>query len=802
MKFSLFCFLLLPFGLFAQTASISGKVEDSSHNPLEFVNVVLLNATDSSIQKVTTSDVSGTFLFDRTPAGSYFIQVVLVGYASQSGEVFNFTGDSDYEYKLVSLLPASADMKEIEVVATRPLVEVSAEKTIFNVEGTQNSNGLNAMELLRRAPGVMIDNNENIMVKGKSGIIIYIDGKRTPLDADGLSALLKSMPSSSIDRIEIITNPSAKYEAAGNAGIINIVLKKNQNFGTNGTLTLGYGVQRYSKVNGNVQLNRRTEKWNLFGNYGNFSGADWSYMNTFRKFNGLQFDQVTDNKEGHINHNYKAGADYYLSDRSTLGVQVSGNVSNTDFSSNSHTDISNLITQQVDSILDAQTINDGLRSNINYNLNYHFTDSTKKDLTIDLDYGSYTIKTDGYQPNTYVLNDDSNSSYSKNYTNNNRTNIGIAVFKADYEQPLFKGTFGTGIRLSAVSTKNSLDFYKEIASGNVIDSTRTNDFDYTENINAAYVNYNRQIKKIGIQIGLRAEQTISDGKLTAFIAQNDEQVRRSYLNIFPSAALTYNLNETNTLNLTYSRRIDRPSYQDLNPFEFRLDELSYSRGNAFLQPQYSDVVELSHTFMYAMTTSVSYTHTTGFFAEITDTTETSRSFIQPRNLGYQNNISFNINTPIPIAKWWNAYIGLYVYRVHNVATFEDNKIIDLRLTSYGGFMQQTFNITKTWGAELSGWYNGPGIWGGTFKNRPMGGMDVGMKKEIWDGNGIFRVSYGDVFRTMHWRGISEYSGIYMDASGGWESQQFRVNFTWKFGNQNIKVKERKTGSEDFNKRVE
>jgi len=203
-----------------------------------------------------------------------------------------------------------------------------------------------------------------------------------------------------------------------------------------------------------------------------------------------------------------------------------------------------------------------------------------------------------------------------------------------------------------------------------------------------------------------------------------------------------------------------------------------------------------------MTTSVSYTHTTGFFAEITDTTETSRSFIQPRNLGYQNNISFNINTPIPIAKWWNAYIGLYVYRVHNVATFEDNKTIDLRLTSYGGFMQQTFNITKTWGAELSGWYNGPGIWGGTFKNRPMGGMDVGMKKEIWDGNGIFRVSYGDIFRTMHWRGISEYSGIYMDASGGWESQQFRVNFTWKFGNQNIKVKERKTGSEDFNKRVE
>jgi len=786
----------------AQSSSISGKVEDANHAPLEFVNVVLHEAADSSIHKVTTTDSKGDFSFEKIEAGKFFIEFVFVGLATQSGEVFDFDGTTAYQNKLVTLLPSSANLTEIEVVATRPLVEVNADKTVFNVEGTQNSNGLNAMELLRRAPGVMVDNNENIMVKGKSGIIIYIDGKRTPLDADGLAALLKGMPSSSIDRIEIITNPSAKYEAAGNAGIINIVLKKNQNFGTNGTATIGYGVQRYSKYNGNIQLNRRTEKWNLFGNYGNFSGSDWSYMNSIRKFNGLEFDQQTDNKEGHVNHNFKAGADYYLSENSTLGVQVSGNLSNNKFNSFSHTDISNNINFQLDSTLNAQTINEGRRDNGNFNLNYHFTDSTKKDLTIDLDYGSYSISTDGFQPNTYQLNDDSNTSYSKNYTNNNRTNIGIAVFKADYEQPLFKGTFGTGVRLSAVSTKNSLDFYKEVNSENVIDSTRTNDFDYTENINAAYVNYNRQIKKFGIQVGLRAEQTISDGNLTAFIPQNDEQVRRSYLNIFPSAALTYNVNQTNTLNLTYSRRIDRPSYQDLNPFEFRLDELSYSRGNAFLQPQYSDVVELSHTFMYAMTTSVSYTHTTGFFAEITDTTETSRSFIQPRNLGYQDNISFNINTPIPIAKWWNAYVGLYVYQVHNVATFEDNKTIDLRITSYGGYMQQTFNMTKTWSAEMSGWFNGPGVWGGTFKNRPMGGLDIGMKKEIWDGNGIIRVSYGDIFRTMHWRGISEYSGIYMDASGGWESQQFRVNFTWKFGNQNIKVKERKTGAEDFNKRVE
>lgn len=800
MKTIILALCLSPILCIAQS-QLTGKIIDSSSAPIAFANVVVLQSADSSIQKVAVTDENGQFDLEFSKEGTFFLQVALMGYTPYSSPLFELADNTSKNFNSITLQTSNTLLGEVEVVSTRPLVEVKADKTIFNVDGTTNSTGLNAFELLRRAPGVMVDNNDNVLLKGRSGILIYIDGKRTPLDANGLTDLLKSMQSTSIDRIEIITNPSAKYEAAGNAGIINIVLKKNQNFGTNGNLTLGYATQLYSKYNSNLQLNRRTAKWNNFINYGYNEGNDWSFMNSLRRLNGVQFDQKTSIRSENATHQFKAGTDYFINDNSTVGAIVSGNISQTGMVSDSQTDIRTIGLTPLDSTLIASTINDGVRNNINLNVNYHFTDSTKKDLTIDLDYGLFAIETDGYQPNTYRYGNELLSSTNKNYSNNNSTEISIASLKADYEQPALTGTLSGGIRLALVTTTNSLDFFRTVNNENLIDSARTNDFTYNEMINAAYLNYNKQIKKIGVQFGVRAEQTISDGQLSSFTSQNDARVERNYINLFPSAALTYSANEKNTFNLTYSRRIDRPSYQDLNPFEFRLDELSYQRGNEFLQPQYTHVVELSHTFMYAMNTSLSFSRTNGFFTEITDTTEFSRSFIQPRNLGYQDYVGVNINTPIPITKWWNAYIGVNLYQLHNVATFDDGQKIDIRVTSYGGYMQQTFTLTKTWSSELSGWYNGPSIWGGTFKNKPMGGIDLAVKKDLWNNQATLRIAYGDLLRTMRWRGISDYAGLFMDVNGGWESRLFRVNFTWKFGNQNIKSKERKIASEDLNKRV-
>jgi iron complex outermembrane recepter protein len=680
-------------------------------------------------------------------------------------------------------------------------VEIKADKTVFNVDGTPNSTGLNALELLRRAPGVTVDNNDRIAVKGKQGIVVYIDDKPSPLDATSLADMLKNLQSDQVESIEIITNPSARYDAAGNAGIINIRLKKNKSFGTNGSVNLGYGTQRYSKYNTGISINRRTERWNLFGNYGNNWGDNWHWMNFYRVQNGISFDQSTSSVFGGLKHNFKAGADYTINKRHSVGVMTNGNLGEQIGRTLSRTYISSSGQDAADSVLIASSFRDGRRDNYNFNVNYQYRDTSDRVLTADLDYGDFLITTDNLQPNTYYDTNEEVTLNRNDFRNDTRTHITIRSGKADYEQPLFKGKLTAGIKIAQVRTSNDLNFFTVTDTEQLIDSLRSNEFNYTETIRAGYLNFSRQFGKWGIQAGVRVEQTVSDGRLTAFSEQNNAQVSRDYIDPFPSAALSWSMNEKNSFSLTYSRRIDRPSYQDLNPFEYRMDELSYRRGNEFLQPQYTNVVELSHTFKYMLNTSLTASRTSGFFTEITDTTETSRSYIQPRNLGYQDYIALNIGSPIPIKKWWNAYTNITLYQLYNNATFEDGKEVSLRINSFNFYMQNTFQLNPTTSFELSGWLNGPGVWGGTFKNRKMGGVDAAVKKTFLGDRAILRVAYGDLFNTMNWRGISEFGGLYIDARGGWESQTLRVSFTWKFGNQSVKVKERKAGAEDLNKRV-
>jgi hypothetical protein len=798
MKSVLFFFAsLLTISLNAQ---ISGTVSDEAGKPLEFVNIILQNASDSVMVKAVATNEAGLFIIEDISSGNYFLQYRLTSYAPFFAAPFEYTAGTVLAAEPIKMLPASAEMKALEVVYTKPLVEIKADKTIFNVEGTTNAVGLNALELLRKAPGVMVDNNENIMVKGKGGIVVYIDGKLTPLDGDALKDMLKNMQSSNIESIEIITNPSAKYDAAGNAGIINIRLKKNKNVGTNGTLSLGYGVQRYSKYNTSLTLNHRTEKWNVYGNYGNNWGKSWSYMDFERRQNGSFYDQFSDNSSDGLKHNYKGGVDYFINSKSSIGIMVNGQASENNWYGNTRTAITDIDPSQ-NRVLIAGSRNIGRRDNVSANMNYHYADTTGHELNVDLDYGVFDFFSNNYQPNTYYNTSENVVQYESNFQNNTTTLIDLLTLKADYEQDFLKGKLGLGFKSSLVQTKNGLDFFNVVDDIQSIDTTRSNTFDYKENINAVYVNYNRIFGKFSIQTGLRAEQTKSRGELLAFTANDYEKIDRDYVELFPSAAITYTKNPMNSFNLTFSRRIDRPSYQDLNPFEYRLDELSYSKGNVNLRPQFTNSIELTYTYMYMVNTTLSYARTNDFFTEITDTTEVSRSYISPKNLGYQEYFSLNLGSPIPIKKWWNSYVNINVTQIHNKADFGNNLVIDIRRFGYNFYMNNTFTATKTLGFEVSGWYSGPGMWGGTFKNEPMWSLDLGMKKTFMKDKLVVRMSIGDVFWTSRWRGVSDYGGLLMDAAGGWESRQFRVNVSYNFGNQNIKAKDRKTGADDLKNRI-
>ena len=795
-------FVLLPSFVNAQV-HLGGIIRDDHDQPLPMATISFLKSTDSLLVKTEITDPGGQY--DITiPSGTYIVRYSCVGYKEFYADASTFAEGQEYAMPVIRLKKDDVKLKEVSIVARKPLIEVKADKMIMNVENSINATGSSALELLRKAPGVQVDNNEHISMKGKTGVRIYIDGKPSQLDAASLAAYLKGLNSSDIEVIEMISNPSAKYDASGNAGIINIKLKKNKKFGTNGSVNAGLVEGIFLKENGSIALNYRNKKVNVFGNAGYNGGVYHNDQNLRRTTKDTVYDmhsiQLTDNK----NYNIKAGADFFASKKSTFGIMGTTNITDGQWSSSGVTDISyhdNLLRT-----LHASNTIPGYSSNSNINFNYRYTDTNGREVNVDADYGKFIGRHNSYQPNLYELNTIPLSAYT--YKNNTPINIDIYSFKTDVEQNLWKGRFGYGIKATYVATRNTFDFYNVQNNIDVLVLDRSNKFKYTENVNAGYINYVRQVsEKWSLQAGLRAEQTNSEGKLQRAnnLQTDNDIVKRSYINLFPSGALTWTVNKKNTLNLTYSRRIDRPTYEDLNPFEFKLDELTYQAGNAFLKPQITDNVELTHTFMGFINTTIGYSYVKDFATEVLDTAYVNNTFatyVQKKNIAEQRIISFNIGAPLPIKKWWNGYVNFW-FNNQQFSGPVNGKQLKMNVPSYGAYMMHGFTLGKEYSAEISGWYNGPSIWGATSRTRPQGALDLGVQKRFLNKKLTVKISATDIFHTASpWRMTSLFGGLDIKGNGSWESQTVRLNITYMFGSNQIKqAREHKSGLEAEKKRL-
>lgn len=797
-------FLLLITVSFAQSSSsITGAVKESTGKPLQSVTVSLLNASDSSLIKTDVTDANGKFEINTVKSGKMMLSYSSVGFEDLYSAPFDKKAGEAIALKPVTLNRSSAKLNEVTIVAKKPMIEVKADKTVFNVENSINSTGSNALELLQKSPGIQVDNYDNISMKGKTGVKVYVDGKMMQLDTKDLAAYLKSINSNDIEAIEMISNPSAKYDASGNAGIINLRLKKNKRFGTNGSVNLGFVQGITPKGNGSVNLNYRDKGINVFGNVGVSKGRYENVLDLYRIQKDTLYDQTSVMHSYNQSLNVKAGADFFLNKKNTVGVMATSNFSDNDWTSDDNTSIFYKPTNEFVKKLKASNAVPGKRTNANFNLNYRYADTAGKEINVDADYGLFRGRGNSFQPNNYY-GANNNFLYGITNRNNTPTDIDIYTVKVDVEQPLGKAKLGYGAKTSYVSTKNTFDFFTDTAFNKpMLIKERSNSFDYTENVNAAYINYQRQLnQKWSIQVGLRAEQTNSKGTLTRrdSIVQVDDKVSRHYFNLFPSGALTWNINQKHSLNLTYSRRIDRPTYQDLNPFENKLNELTYEKGNAFLRPQYTDNVELTHTFMGFLNSTVGYSHVSDYATQITDTTGNA-TYVQQQNLATQRIISANIGSPTPINKWWNGYVNIwYNYQMFRGKIGE--KAVSLDIPMFGAYLQQSFTLGKGYTAELSGWYSGPSVWGATWKTKPQGGTDIGVQKQLLQKSATLKMSFTDIFHTMPWTATSDFGGLYIRGGGRWESQTFRVSFSWRFGSNQIKSsRDRKTGLESESKRI-
>lgn len=786
----------------AQQATIKGQIKIEAGSSISGAAIFLYRLKDSVLIKTAISDTSGNYLLTHINADNYYITVTAVGYSKTSNLPFLIIENKEVAEPIIFLTPVEKKMQEVIVRSThqKPLIEVTADKTIFNVSSSINATGSNAFELLQKSPGVSTDKNDYISLSGKNGVRIYVDGRVLQIEDADLGIYLRSINSSNIESIEMLNNPSAKYDASGNAGIINIKLKKNTNNGINGSVSTGVNFGKTPKMNAEQSINYRNNVVNLFSNYSYTSGTNENTFKLIRNQNDTIYDQVNDHRiKGHT-HNIKAGADFFLNKKSTIGFIYTNNITDNTVYSFSRTPSISVRTGLTNRILYSQNIIPGHVTNENINLNYGYADTSGHEINIDVDHGVYQSQKSSFQPNSYFSPYPETLLYKTDYRNNTPINIKINTQKIDFAIPFRKGKLSMGVKLSTVKTDNNFTLYTVENGIDKLDVDRSNLYFYSENIHAGYLSYFLPVNKyINVQTGLRVENTLSNCMLTRSngIVHSGDAVNRNYTDYFPNIALTYNASANHLFNISFSKRIDRPNYSDLNPFETRVDELTYIKGNAFLRPQYTNIFALTHTFKSIFITNLTYSHIKDYSTYIIDSTEKTKNFISKMNLASQDVVAINFSIPIDIAKWWNLYASVNIYNSKYNANFGLGKLINIDVTSYSLNAQNTFKLGKGYTAELSGFYNAPSVFFATYKSNAMESVDIGVQKKMFHDNGSVKISFTDLFNTLQWNAQSDYNGVHVSAHDRGESRQLRINFSYRFGSNQVKqARQRAGGNED------
>ncbi len=805
---TLLILISLGFASFAEQGEfkqgkITGKIIEGDNKPLEFVTVTLLKATDSSIVKAGFTTNEGNFEFEFLPIGEYVISASMLGYKKELSKRIQITEqNSIVNIGVLTLSRESTTLKTVNIVAQKPLIEQKIDRLVMNVEGSIVATGGTALEVLEKAPGVAIDKDDKISLKGKQGVIIMVDGKPSALSQADLANMLKTMSSNSIESIEIITNPSAKYDASGNSGIINIKLKKDQNMGLNGSASLGTGYGLRAKYNGGLNLNYRNGKVSLFGNANYFNNQSRNGMDLTRviQFNNqiTNFKQENDRDQHNVNYSYKTGADYFLNKKNTFGFIVSGYETNIDILSNGFTQIRGM-GPNVDSSLVLGTQSDMSFKSNTFNLNYRKTfDVQGREFSIDADYSTFESRGVDDLSTRYFDGSGSESHTPLLLRNTKPSAIDIYSIKTDYVHTIGKTVkIETGAKFSFVTTDNNVKFEQLVNNNWQIDNGRTNQFVYKENVNAAYVSASKEFKKFSVQAGLRMEHTISEGNSITL----NKIVKNNYVEFFPSIFIRQPISENHQLGYSYSRRIGRPSYQDLNPFTNFLDPYTFQQGNPFLKPQFTNSFEISHTYKQRYITTVGVSRTTDAFQTITrQDDETKITLATEENLNTFTNYNIGVVAPFVIAKWWsmNNHVNVYYNQFQSRL---GNADLDNSQLSYKINTSNSFTFAPGFTGEISGQYQSAMVHG-IMNAKAMYAISTGIQTTFWDRKATLRLNVNDIFNTRKFNGTIKFDNMDLVLKNRWESRQARLTFSYRFGNNKVQQGGRRTtGSQEEQNRI-
>lgn len=796
-------FLTLAQSGFAQIdGNISGQLEDEKGIGVSYANVALLKASDSSLVTGSVTDEAGKFKIKSPATGKYFLRISAIGFTNYETPAINIsTTDRSKSLGKIILKEDVQQLEEVKVQSLRPTIVNEVDKMVVSIEGTALAAGNSAFDILAKAPGVWIDQDGNIQLNGKGGVKIMLDGRPSYLSARELQNMLEGMSAENIKNLEIITNPSARYDAEGASGIINITLKKNELMGINGSIYGGYEFRTLHGYSFGGNINVKKGKWSSFANL-DMARRPWVRTSTMiREFNdqgaSTRFDQTGREEVIRYTPSLRLGTDFDINDKHSLGIMA--NLSYHDAEHDFRTDsfLKNGAPEN-NLFIDADNYTAYQFSNGTFNLHYMGKlDTTGTELSADLDYVRLNNEGNAEFYNNFYTIEGNNLIDQEILNSDNPTYYDIYSVKIDFTKKINGlGKVEVGAKASYVKSDNKLNFYKVEEGVKINDPNRSNHFVYTEYIYAAYANFNAKLNETwNVQAGLRAERTVAEGESVTL----NQRTPRDYTNLFPSIFIQQKVSDNYQISYNYSRRIDRPRYDNLNPFIFYLDPYTWATGNPYLKPQYTNSFELKQTLKNNYNLILGYAITEDFMAEIPEQNNDDKTTIfSQRNGDDFKNLSATLVAPIQITPKWGMNNNI-VFAYQKFTTVLDETPLENNETFFMAQTTNNFQLPKDAKFELSAAYQGPLAYG-LYKIESQWWIDAGIKKSFMDKKLDVSLNVTDIFRTRQVIGSANIGENINSFDQYFSAQSFKINIRYMFNKgEKFEMKNRDSSLEELNR---
>ncbi|GAA4424315.1 TonB-dependent receptor [Pontibacter saemangeumensis] len=780
---------------------LSGAVKDAQGLPLSFVNVAVLKVSDEAVVTGTIADMEGGFQIVTPAGGTFKLKLSMLGYTPMETAPFEVNGSSfSKDFGSLRLIEDAQVLREVTVQAMRPTVVAHSEKMVVNVAGTAMAAGATAFEVLTKSPGVWVDQDGNIKLNGKAGLQIMIDGRQAYLSGKELQNLLQSMSADNIKDLEIVTNPSAKYDAEGASGVININLKKNTLGGMNGSVYAGY---QYSDLHGytaGTDLNYKQGKWSSFVNLDVAERTNYRTNDMQRIYlekPGLKLKQYVQEEGTRFIPALRIGADYTLNSKHSIGFLANGSFYTNENRINTN---AYLRDNQPANDLHIKAANSSETQYGNTTFNLHYLgklDSLGTTLSADMDYVRLTSDDASRFLNVYDSLSNDSPSVTDLLTSENPSNYDIYAARADFAKPLGEGRkLELGAKASHVLSDNELRFYQTADGKKVLDNSRSNHFIYKENIYAAYANFSTGLgDRWRLQGGLRAEQTFTNGKSLTL----NERNKNSYLDLFPSLFLQQTVNDSYQISYSYSRRISRPRYSALNPFVMYLDPYSLVLGNPNLKPQYTHSFSVTQTLQQRFNLVLDYSVTKDFIIEVPAKTSSDEvTLFQQQNVDDMQSASATLVAPVRVsAKWEMNNSATVLYQ--SFSQKRDDQVLENEQVTF--MAQSNHNVQLPAGVrmEFNAGYRGP-IAYGLFKLYGNCWVDASLKRSFLNDKLDLSLNVTDIFRSKKIEGDTQVEGYAISAEQYQGTQSFRINLRYRISKgDKVEMKKRNVNLEEVNR---